>query len=229
MALSHGRSQIVGPARAKVAGVALIRHQRPSRRLLAAARSLAERIDRLTLDQPGALGAAIGWREEIARREAQVVQWFAPAKQAAYAAHGAICRQENQALAPYRIARARLEEKLAQWESEQPQRRRELEQACAAALDASGRGLSVREYWCAEVADLLELVRAVARDSSLLYLLQPNSAALNHLARAQRDALRLPGVRVKRMAFLARRQHPVAPHLSGGKKNRRAALSSDKL
>lgn len=229
MVLSYGRSHLAEPARAKAAGVALIRHQRPSRRLLAAARSLAERMNRLALDQPRALEAAIGWRQEIARREAQVVQWFAPAKQAAYAAHGAICRQENQALAPYRVARARLDEKLAQWQSEQPQRRRELEQACAAALDASGGGLSVREYWRAEVADLLELVRAVARDSSLLYLLQPNAAALNHLARAQRDALRIPGVRVKHVALLARSQHPVAPHRSRGKKNRRAAVSSDKL
>jgi|GEM_PF-3100773 len=227
MAVTPGQS--AARAGAKATSVALVRHQRPSRRLLAAARTLAQRIQRLDLAHPGALASALKWRQEIGWRQEQVVQWFAPAKQAAYAAHGAICRQENQALAPYRVAREALDAKLTQWQREDPRRRRELEQACAAARDASGRGLSLREHWRAEVADMLALVRAVARDSSLLYLLQPNLAGLNHLARAQRDGLHLPGIRITRVALLARDQHPAAIASSNGEKNPRGALLGDKI
>ncbi|HLH76719.1 MAG TPA: hypothetical protein VKV28_07930 [Candidatus Binataceae bacterium] len=225
--MSH--SQQSAPPRAKVASVALVRHQRPSRRLLAAARALAERINRLDLAQPNALASALKWRQEIGWRQEQVVQWFAPAKQAAYAAHAAICRQENQALAPYRVAREGLDEKLMQWQCKHPQHRQELEQACAAARDASGRGLSVREHWRAEVIDLLALVRAVARDSRLLYLLQPNLGALNHLAHAQHAGLHLPGIQVTRVALLARDPHPAPPPLRRGEKNRPDTLPGDKI
>lgn len=60
---------------------------------------------------------------------------------------------------------------------------------------AEVKGVSRRTTWSAEVDDLLKLVRYVAQHEEWVNLLLPNGPALNKLAIAQRDALRIPGVR----------------------------------
>jgi hypothetical protein len=56
-------------------------------------------------------------------------------------------------------------------------------------------GVSSRETWSAEVTDLAALVAYVASRPEWINLLLPNEQALNSLARAQRAALKIPGVR----------------------------------
>ncbi|MDE2104077.1 MAG: hypothetical protein KGL39_42965 [Patescibacteria group bacterium] len=66
-------------------------------------------------------------------------------------------------------------------------------------------GLATRTNWHAEVVDMHAFVRAVAERPDLVHLLTPNMAALNALARAQKDALDIPGVKVVSEASLAAR------------------------
>jgi len=56
-------------------------------------------------------------------------------------------------------------------------------------------GVSSRVTWGAEVVDLLALVKYVAAHPEWVGLIQANGPALNKLAQAQRDALKLPGVK----------------------------------
>jgi hypothetical protein len=56
-------------------------------------------------------------------------------------------------------------------------------------------GVSYAETWSAEVTDLALLVKAVAAGEAALTLLQPNTAALNGLARSLKGAMAVPGVR----------------------------------
>jgi len=56
-------------------------------------------------------------------------------------------------------------------------------------------GTSTREQWQAEVTDLLALAKHVAQNPGLLHLIQPNTTALNAMARAQKSLLHLPGVK----------------------------------
>ncbi len=143
-----------------------------------------------------------------------MVEWFAPAKQAAFRAHAAICRQENEALTPYRDARRALNSKLEVWQADQ-QRLRAANKAHASAgsrlgdeheivtgrtcaVDGAPRveGVSFRENWRAEVVDKAAFVVAIASRPELVNLVDANPAALGHLARAHKSALDLPGVRV---------------------------------
>lgn len=57
-------------------------------------------------------------------------------------------------------------------------------------------GTSLRTQYRAEVTDLLSLVKYVAINREWVQLLEPAMPALNALARSQREALRIPGVRV---------------------------------
>ena len=57
------------------------------------------------------------------------------------------------------------------------------------------KGLGHRENWCAEVTDLWALVKAAAKNKSLLPLLEANMPALNAQARSLKTALQIPGVR----------------------------------
>jgi hypothetical protein len=88
-----------------------VRHNRGSNRLVLAARSFAARITNCELTDQAAADLAAQWRLAIDAQECRVVEWFAPAKQAAFRAHAAICRQENEAVTPYRgrAARTQLE------------------------------------------------------------------------------------------------------------------------
>ena len=60
---------------------------------------------------------------------------------------------------------------------------------------AKVEGVSTRQAWRAEVCDLLALVRYVAEHPEWIGLVEPNGPALNALARSQRDAMAVPGVR----------------------------------
>lgn len=57
-------------------------------------------------------------------------------------------------------------------------------------------GVAARTTYRAEVVDLLALVRYVAANPSQIGLLAANAAALNGLARALKNTLTIPGVRV---------------------------------
>lgn len=191
-----------------------IHHNRSSNRLVLAARSFAAKITNCELIDQAAADLAAQWRLEIDAQERRVVQWFAPAKQAAFRAHAAICRQENEALTPYREARRALNSKLAVWQADQ-QRLRAANEVQAATGSRSGdepeivagracasddaprvEGVSFRENWRAEVVDKVAFVTAVASRPELVNLVDANLAALGHLARAHKSALNLPGVRV---------------------------------
>lgn len=56
------------------------------------------------------------------------------------------------------------------------------------------KGISTRENWKAKVTDLHALVKAAAKDKSLLAYLEPNQTALNNRAKADRQTLNIPGV-----------------------------------
>lgn len=60
---------------------------------------------------------------------------------------------------------------------------------------AKVEGVSSRELWSAEVTDKAALVRFVAANPMWMHLLEPNMVAINGLARSQRGALAIPGVR----------------------------------
>lgn len=64
-------------------------------------------------------------------------------------------------------------------------------------------GVSRRVRWVAEVDDLLALVNYVAENPEWLHLLAPDMAALNGLARSQKDRMRIPGVKVRADESLA--------------------------
>jgi hypothetical protein len=57
-------------------------------------------------------------------------------------------------------------------------------------------GISYRETWKADITNLGELVKAAAANPQLLGLLQPNTTAINGMARALKSTMRVPGVRV---------------------------------
>ncbi len=56
-------------------------------------------------------------------------------------------------------------------------------------------GLKYTEHWSAEVIDLAKLVKAVAEGKQPITLLAANQTALNQMARAQKGAMNVPGVR----------------------------------
>jgi len=56
-------------------------------------------------------------------------------------------------------------------------------------------GMSFREVWSAEVLDLHSLICHVAMHPELVNLLTPSESGLNAMARAQKGAFNLPGVR----------------------------------
>lgn len=56
-------------------------------------------------------------------------------------------------------------------------------------------GVTTQERWHAEVVDMIGLVRHVAENPEWIALLEPAMPQLNGLARSQRGAMRIPGVR----------------------------------
>jgi hypothetical protein len=182
---------------------------RGSKGLALVARNFAARILGFELKDAAAADLAGQWRLEIDAQERKVVEWFAPAKQAAFKAHSAICKQENDALAPYREARRVINAKLAAWQKTQAQRLSayvtpaqpadsfpSTQATVAAESTPRVGGVTFRENWRAEVIDKVLFVNAVAAKSELVNLVDPNLAALGHLARAHKGALDIAGVRV---------------------------------
>ena len=66
-------------------------------------------------------------------------------------------------------------------------------------------GISFRTQYRAEVVDFAALVQAVATRKAPLTLLQPDQAALNQMARAMKQAMNLPGVRLIKERVVAAR------------------------
>lgn len=60
---------------------------------------------------------------------------------------------------------------------------------------AEVKGVSSRVTWGAEVTSLIALVKYVAEHQEWIGLLQANGPALNKIAQAQKDALKIPGVK----------------------------------
>jgi hypothetical protein len=56
-------------------------------------------------------------------------------------------------------------------------------------------GISFRENWSAQVVNLMALVKAVAAGEQPITYLQANQTSLNQIARAQKTAMSVPGVR----------------------------------
>ena len=56
------------------------------------------------------------------------------------------------------------------------------------------QGVSTAKRWTAEVTDKLKLIQFVAVNPAWQHLLEPSMKDLNALARAQRQALQIPGV-----------------------------------
>lgn len=56
-------------------------------------------------------------------------------------------------------------------------------------------GVSTRELWSAEVFNPMALIRFVAQHPEWVRLLEPSLPELNAIARAQREAMTIPGVR----------------------------------
>ena len=57
------------------------------------------------------------------------------------------------------------------------------------------QGVSYRETWKAEVVDALALVKFVADNPTWAHLITVNTRELNNLARSQKTAMKIPGVR----------------------------------
>jgi hypothetical protein len=141
--VKNSRTETIAPP-VKLAGRKLearkdsMRLARGSKGLVLAARSFAAKIMNFELADaaPGELAAR--WRLQIDAQESKVLAWFAPAKQAAFKAHAAICRQENEALAPYREARRVINAKLAAWQASQSQRLGAADQQLAVAASCPG-------------------------------------------------------------------------------------------
>jgi colicin import membrane protein len=57
-------------------------------------------------------------------------------------------------------------------------------------------GISSKSTWRAEIVDMAVFVRYVAEHPEWIHLVEVNSAALNGLARSQKSALTIPGVKV---------------------------------
>jgi colicin import membrane protein len=74
-----------------------------------------------------------------------------------------------------------------------------------AATIAKVTGLASRSNWRAELLDKLAFVTYVAQHPEWLNLLEPNMTALNGLARSQKSALALPGVKAVEERQLAAR------------------------
>ena len=66
-------------------------------------------------------------------------------------------------------------------------------------------GLASRSTWRAELVDKLALVTYVAQHPEWLNLLEPNMTAINGLARSQKSALAIPGIRAVQEKQLAAR------------------------
>ena len=68
------------------------------------------------------------------------------------------------------------------------------------------KGVSMRDKWSAECTDKLALLKHVLERPELVHLLIVDQSALNKMASAQKDAFRLPGVRLLKGSIIAARK-----------------------
>jgi hypothetical protein len=185
------------------------RLSRGSKGLVLAAQNFAAKVGEFEVTDHASADLAGRWRQEIDAQERKILAWFAPAKQAAFRAHATICKQENEALAPYREARRMVNAKLAAWRRAQGPLVNSAEGAWRDDFPAESEaqpaiterlrqvfGVSFRDNWRVEVTDKLALVKAIAARPELVNLVDPNMNALNHLARAHKDTLEIPGIHI---------------------------------
>lgn len=123
-------------------------------------------------------------------------------------------RRAAEALAAEALRRERekLEDRAAKAEASGRLERAEALRASAATVPlaipqpvAKVGGLATRSAWRAEVTDKGALVRYVAEHPEWLHLVDANTTALNGLARSQKSALAIPGVRIVEEKQLAAR------------------------
>lgn len=131
--------------------------------------------------------AAASFFKAIKDRKKKIVEFFEPAKKAAYAAHKAITTAEKSILKP-------IEEEITR---------------CATAMLSFEGGetddVHSRESWKAEVIDFEALVKAVAKGKVPLMALKADTTWLNKQATSLRDELKYPGVKsVKKESLVAR-------------------------
>lgn len=160
------------------------------------ARRERERLQREAEAREAAARQAAAEREAVARAEA--------ARAAAEAA------KEQDAAKAEQMRREAAERLQREQAEAAAQLQREQEQAAALAQQAQfvmaapvpaeiatkAEGTSIREAWKAEVTDMAAFVAHVAAHPDLVRLLKVDQTALNQQARALKDALHYPGVRV---------------------------------
>ena len=121
---------------------------------------------------------------------------------------------EAEAAMELRRQRERLETQAAEAQAKgEPEKARALQSAAAAMPERMQlaptapkvSGVAARATWRAEVIDKLAFVRYVAEHAEWLNLVEPNLQALNGLARSQKSALAIPGVKALEERFLAAR------------------------
>ncbi|TSA55668.1 hypothetical protein D4R42_05220 [bacterium] len=68
-------------------------------------------------------------------------------------------------------------------------------------------GVSTRKLWSAEVTDLMALVKAVAAGEQPLTFLKADTTALNSMAKAQKELMKVPGVEAVSKVTVAARSY----------------------
>jgi len=58
-------------------------------------------------------------------------------------------------------------------------------------------GISYSDRWSGETTDLMELARYVVQNPQFIRLLAPNDVAINEMARALKENLKIPGIRAR--------------------------------
>lgn len=183
---------------------------------LAAVRAAAKELEdrRLLITRP------------IDQAKAQVMALFEPAKKRLQQADNLL----TNAIRNYR-AKVEQERRLAEARAEEAARKeREKLERQAAQLEQKGKAekaaalrdvaatvptavvlpeagkmsaLTTRGTWKAEITDKVELIKYIAANPQWAYLLEPDMAKLNGLARTQKENLALPGVKAKEVENFA--------------------------
>ena len=131
---------------------------------------------------------------------------IAPAKEASYQAHKAICDLEDEISEPLeRAERLILKPAIARFEKEQESRRVEQEAKLQketgfkieVPVETKMNGVSYRTSYFALVTDIKALLKGVLDGIVPADVVAPNTKALNSAARSFKDTLNWPGVEVK--------------------------------
>lgn len=136
-------------------------------------------------------------------------QWegmIAPAKEAAFEAHRAICEMEDKVAEPLeRAEKEILKPAIARFELEEEARRKAQEERLKTETghnievpnETRMKGVSYKTSYFAEVTDVRLLLKAVLDGSVPLEAVSPNLKAINQAARSFKETLNWPGIMVK--------------------------------